>query len=40
MRLMPKASMGTVLGIALIGGGLYAACRAGAGMGQRGAGPR
>jgi protease I len=29
MRLMPYASMGTVLGIALIGGGLLAASRAG-----------
>jgi protease I len=40
MRLMPYASMGTVLGIALIGGGLLAASRAGAGMGQRGAASR
>jgi protease I len=40
MRLMPKASMGTLLGIALIGGGLLAASRAGAGMGQQGAASR
>jgi protease I len=37
MRLMPNVSMGTVLGIALIGGGLLAASRAGAGMGRQGA---
>ncbi|TQK11222.1 protease I [Herbaspirillum sp. SJZ107] len=36
MRLLPSASMGTVLGIALIGGGLYAASRAGSRMGQQG----
>ncbi len=35
MRLMPYASVGTVLGIALIGGGLLAASRAGAGAGAR-----
>jgi protease I len=35
MRLMPNVSMGTVLGIALIGGGLLAASRAGAGMGRQ-----
>ena len=35
IRLMPYASMGTVLGIALIGGGLIAASRAGAGMAQQ-----
>jgi protease I len=40
MRLMPKASMGTMLGIALIGGGLLAASRAGGGMGQQGAASR
>lgn len=40
MRLMPYASMGTVLGIALIGGGLLAASRANAGTGQPGAASR
>ena len=40
MRLMPYASVGTVLGIALIGGGLLAASRAGAGIGQQGSASR
>lgn len=35
MRLMPYASVGTVLGIALIGGGLLAASRSGAAAGQQ-----
>ena len=34
MRLMPYASVGTVLGIALIGGGLLAASRSGVGAGS------
>lgn len=40
MRLLPSASMGTVLGIALIGGGLYAASRAGSRTGQQGTASR
>jgi hypothetical protein len=40
MRLMPYASMGTVLAVALVGGGLLAASRAGGGMGRQGAASR
>jgi protease I len=40
MRLMPGTSVGTMLGIALIGGGLLAASRAGAGTAQQEAATR
>lgn len=40
MRLMPYASMGTVLAVALVGGGLIAASRAGGGIGRQGAAAR